>query len=391
MKTTTTTTTADQVKKLIQIFQCPAVNISIHQTSSSDGKADPCCEAALAHFSSILRNQYGLFGALAEMSSRFKWGFARCEHICECVSEADNLDCGSGMSLALTLLRPIRGNYRLATVEVIVKHSQFNTTIWKHRIHEENPKMSQEELDLKTIWIEEDCHYHTCVGLVSTEHPQEWDLKIWDFGVWVLPSHSPEAFNARLAIRVKLLTDDSPRASHQIPNLKWGNLSISEGEWVNLWPNLGEVQTLPPPTSFPSKVCISGCHMSGSPCPGVGLARSLRVYFPDVALVAVDTAEDLANGASDPIFTSRLSLPGVMAPSFSGQYSDWQVIEWDLVYELLSTDPAAVYLPSRDSDIDIISTALDAFLTSGEPPEIRNPNPTVFDLDLRDRVLCPPL
>jgi diaminopimelate decarboxylase len=380
-------TIGDQVKKLMQIFQCP-VNISMHKTS--EGKIDHCCEAALTHFSSVLRNQYGLFGALAEMSSRFKWGFARCEHLCQCVSEADNLDCGAGMSLALTLLKPIRGNYRLATVEVIVRHSQFNTTIWKHRIREENPKMSQEEMDHKTIWIEQDCHYHTCVGLISTEHPGEWDLKLWDFGVWVLPSHSPDAFNARLAIRVKLLTgEDSPRPTDHIPHLKWGNVTIQEGEWVNLWPNFTNSPTFPPPTSLPSKIFISGCHMSGSPCPGVGLARSLRLIYPDAGLVAVDTAEDLANGASDPIFTSRLSLPGVMAPSFSGQYSDWQVIEWDLVYELLSTDPAAVYLPSRDSDVDIISTALDTFLVTHEPPEIRNINYTVFDLDLGDRVLCP--
>lgn len=391
-----------QVQKLMDIFQYP-ITISTHYTP--DGKVDSCCEIALTRFSSIIRGRYGLFGALTEMASHFKWGFARCEHICECVSEAENLDCGSGMSLALTLLNPIKGNYHLATVEIIIRHSQFNTTIWKHRIADENKKMTPEELAQKAIWIEDDCHYHTCIGLISKPNPNEGgyegdelDLKVWDFGLWILPSHSPRAFNARLAIRVKLHSDQQlASSSPQIPKLRWGNQSINHGEWVNLWPNLDQnftvhdLLTTSNITSLPSKVCISGCHMSGSPCPGVGLARSLRFHYPNLPIIAVDTAEDLASAACDPIFTSRLSLPGVMAPSFSGQYSDWQVLEWDLVYEILSTDPAAIYLPSRDSDIDIIASGLDAFAIDKKPPSIKNQHTTIYDLDLTDRVLCPSL
>jgi diaminopimelate decarboxylase len=382
--------TGEQVKRLINIFSSPPVTMAFHQTPN--GKIQPCCEAALTTFSTSLQNQFGLFGALTQLSSLFKWGFARCEHACECVTQTDNLDCGSGMSIALTLLNPIKENHLLASVEVVVRHSQFNTTIWKHRITEENPEMTPEELERKMIWIEQDCHYHTCIGLISPDNTSdEWDLKVWDYGLWILPSHSPHAFNARLAIRVKLHSDHDSHPN--LPKLRWGNLSISAGEWINLWPNVDQVPShdlIPTSSSLPSKIFISGCHMSGSPCPGIGLARSLRVHYPATHLVAVDTAEDLNNGSSDPIFNSRLSLPGVMAPSFSGEYSDWQVLEWDLVYELLSTDPAAIYLPSRDSDVDIIALALHSFCTNHKPPMIRSSNHSnTFDLDLPDRVLCP--
>lgn len=359
-------TLQEQTNSLISIFQKP-VTINLHK--NKDNNIKECCQVALCHFNSLLSNQHGLFGALTSLAGKFKWGFSRCEHVCECVSNADNLDCGSGMSLALKLLKPIRGNYLLASVELIITHSKFNTTIWKHRIAEENPNMTPEELALKTIWIEDDCHYHTCIGLISDNNTDsndnhninELQLKVWDFGLWILPSYSPHSLTAKLAIRVKIDRENSEfnqssSSSSSAPlTFQWGKHSIVEDTWTHLF-DLDDLRTSPntvtdnntTPTSTlctPPQVFISGCHVSGSPCPGVGLARSIRVIYPEARLTGVDTAEDLATGVSDPIFNARLSLPGVMAPSFSGTYSDWQVLQWDLVYDLLTSDPRAIYLP----------------------------------------------
>lgn len=49
---------------------------------------------------------------------------------------------------------------------------------------------------------------------------------------------------------------------------------------------------------------------------------------------------------------------------------------------------------SRDSDIDIISTSVDKFTKDHKPPAIRkkpSKGDIIFDQDIADRVLCPPL
>jgi hypothetical protein len=363
---------SNQVQKLISFFPLP-VTISLHLQSERDSVAHEetaeilnlkeiikenlkenevkislqpaaCCVSTLTYLKSFLHTPYGLFGALNLLAQRFKWGFGRCDYLCQCISQADNLDCGSGMALALTVLRSFKGDHLLATVQLVIGHSRFNTYLWKHLIQKDNPFMTKEELRQKMIWIEEDCHYHTCIGLISKDNlTGEWSLKVWDYGLWILPSQELNALAPRLAIRVQrdVCHTSSPNS------FKWGHLTIPEGVWIDLLPTLANssFDGNQSSGSFCPRVFISGCHMSGSPCPGVGIARSLHAEYPGADLIAVDTAEDLANGSSDPIFTSRLSFPGVLSSSFSGTYSDWQISLWDLVYDLLTRDPSALFLP----------------------------------------------
>ncbi len=86
--------------------------------------------------------------------------------------------------------------------------------------------------------------------------------------------------------------------------------------------------------------------MSPNPCPGVGIARSLRAAaaaFPSsvqMVLVAVDNNDELFSGMSDPVFDSCRSLI-VMSPCCQSSLDE----KWGAFAALLQDYPSALLIP----------------------------------------------
>ena len=98
-------------------------------------------------------------------------------------------------------------------------------------------------------------------------------------------------------------------------------------------------------------ICLSIClslvcsQMSGSPCPGVGIARSLRSLFPASSLMAVDDKEDLMSAMADGVFNSCFAFDDVMRHHQAGSYDDTQRMQWDFALSALVENQEAMYIP----------------------------------------------
>jgi diaminopimelate decarboxylase len=122
-------------------------------------------------------------------------------------------------------------------------------------------------------------------------------------------------------------------------------------------------------------VYISGCNMNdGNPLPGVGVARCIRARFPHAHLVAVDFSEE-AGGLADSVFDDALVLDcSAMADPRR---------HWHDIVALLRADPRALYLPTGDIEVDLLSTFLKTVASPDELEELGHrlllPNDVALD------------
>ena len=270
---------------------------------------------------------------------------------------------------------------------------------------------SAEDCSFLTQWIEDDVNHHQCVGLLSNATGQ---LRIWDFGKWLLPSQDCAHDRSTLAIR--LSEGCAATGAAMPPTVNWLGLEVPTAGWAAMLPdaipgsgilNIGlcepqlserrqlelleqvfessraGLSALRTPAPYGATadidqlaptIIISGNHMSPNPCPGVGCSRGIRSRFPRATTVAIDSNMDVLSGMMDVTFDRAIALDTVCLRHLK---SKAKKEAWQLVVGQLADHPDAFYLPCTDYEIDRCSEALE----------------TATDAELAvvaSRLLCPP-
>lgn len=300
------------MEDLIARFTSPTP-LFLHTKDESDAgslelnKLAPCCLSCLSSMNAAAQScsaLTGVAGVLDMLQRRIKWGYARCDFLCECFERPGELDCGAGMALALIVLNSIalkesEKSLRFLSVQLVKKinssqHQDFNANFKHTTSSTEN-----------ATWIGVNCMYHQVVGVVDTLHKTValWDFGQWEYGQWLLPSSDTTQEESILAVRLVNDASSSTLTSEERDETYWWrDREIKLNEW-------SRTQTLPQNTtndmcaqkfkslndlfacatgshghltSFDSEqgsnsdqlaqvtVCVSGCHMSAIPCSGVG-------------------------------------------------------------------------------------------------------------------------
>lgn len=184
-----------QMKIIKSSFAKSIYELSDHR--DANGNVTSCCLSANGYVDGAAfasSSSSGILGILEFMSHKFSWGYRHCGHTCEALCYCDELDCTSSVALALKILRKyLAGNVHkndenldVVLVEIILKSNKTSSKLWRReRAHlgdmNENCRFTHNDCS----WIQDDCHYHQCVGILNKGTRQ---LSLWDFGIWLLKS-----------------------------------------------------------------------------------------------------------------------------------------------------------------------------------------------------------
>lgn len=333
-------------------------------------------------------SKYGLMGVLEFMRSKFVWGAARKNEIGDISDLTERVDCIGQASIALGIVYDFcvdnRTDITLATIQLVKRADRQDIAVWNTVIEDMHlNRATESELEELKGWLIGDYIYHQCIGLISPSGV----LTIWDNnGDILMPPRVLADENVILAIQVTPFLGNSWQLG-TLPHrhfdwLQWEHVPVPTSKWVRLNDSSfgdlfsaaravvstvvevaagspDEISVPLAPTSH--TVLITGCHMSPNPCPGVGIARSLRAgaaSFPalvSLELVAVDNNDELFSGMSDPVFDSCRSLI-VMSPLCKCSLEE----KWTAMQELLQDYPSALLIPNRDSDVEAAAYGLAA-------------------------------
>ena len=180
------------------------------------------------------------------------------------------------------------------------------------------------------------------------------DLTVWDNdGFITMPPRALSEEETTMAIQVTPFLGNSWQLGvlpqRHFATVKWEHVTIPTSKWVKFSDSIFDEFVIrdvkDPVTSLASSqiVLITGCHMSPNPCPGVGIARSIRAaLFPNtkMVLIAVDNNDELFSGMTDPVFDSCRAVT-VMNPFCESTLDE----KWDALAGLLSHYPTALLIP----------------------------------------------
>ena len=339
----------------------------------------------------------GINDVIQYYTSNFNWGCFPCKHYCEALKHANELFCTGTMTIGLESLGmyrslcPSRPQFDLVVVELILQLSassvqdnldNISTTksIYKHRI-------------INTRWLLSHTCYHNLVGIVDKDK----NLTLSDYnGKFLFQQHENNSINKILAIRVspwlnhhnKTTFLSMDRHSLYPQCLKWNARLLPLHCWtqiaetcdsgplysehiymqVNLLASLYKTQcvhnsmhntteipvveasihrnnpqqlaphhSIDPlihaPQPVEAIVLITGIYMGTNPCPGIGVARALRVHYNahtpgTVQLVSLDNCQ-----TSDPVFDTHLPLTddGAEAAETESLEDSWRVVEREIM------------------------------------------------------------
>ncbi len=323
--------------------------VSVQEHLDSDGNSCSCCIAAKASFCSevIAASSFSsdnIDGVLLFLQKKFSWGVERCYYLCEILSKARTIDCGSGMGIALMALNASFqhnrkdfdfGGIHLAAVQLIMKTDSANTKYFRGLL-DTSDTVSENH---RWIWTTENLCYHQCVGLFSSDSKL---LRIWDFDGWLYYDTEKQCLGSGI-VSIRITPTVYGHHHSSINNvLLWdGVLPIPFGVWVDCFVEAfdGRFSTSPggkilqkvgpllyPPmkksnfssdniqsddVNYPASVVriyISSCHMSSTPFPGIGVARCLRFWH---ALGCVDHSSGNVKSLGSIMRPSSLILIGV--------------------------------------------------------------------------------
>lgn len=413
---------ADEVAIIQQQGFQPCMNVSLHR--NSDGSVCGCCVAANASFRSeiIAATSFsddGIMGVLSFLQRKFQWGVERCHYLCEMMTKCRQIDCGCGMGLALLALEESFEHRRkthdafppmkLVACQLIIKTDVANTRYFRGLL--DNTDRITENHHWQ--WITDNLCYHQCVGFYS---PTTRCLRIWDYDGWfqIDKDHQCEASGI---VSIKVTPYQPKVLDAALKDLQWSSVDEEPLLWdgitkipMNQWVNILEVNndivvsdhngqdnkkylqeiasnmypTISSNVKSSTNECLSNgessindkvmvsvtafmssCHMSSTPFPGIGVARSLRswqlqaplhnlvdentflgfiVQPKTMHIVGVDDMDsDPLCGLTDPCFdsTKDLMVLGQLRRS-SSRWSNFNDLEcthlWNEVVEMMNSN-----------------------------------------------------
>jgi len=209
--------------------------------------------------------------------------------------------------------------------------------------------------------------YHECIVKILIDEKRAF---VWDYGAEYGAPCSATASNAVIAYRFDV---DAPFRS-----VEFDNFTVPVGRWFTTCPEItypGFVRCLKPILTTRTdlelvdnyglrlgkcvgqplfSVFISGNTMNnGNPCPGVGVARSLRrAYGSRVKLIAFDYSI-FAGGIKDPVFDE--------ANCIKQFYGKKGMVKEEIIKRIkmvLVTNPNAYFISTFDVEIDVLGAAI---------------------------------
>ena len=142
------------------------------------------------------------------------------------------------------------------------------------------------------------------------------------------------------------------------------------------------------PAQEPPSVIISGAHISANPTPATGMARAIRLVFPGAELVGLGDREDKICGVNDGAFTRGIVVTDGMGLA-AGVDCDHSVSQnWTLVRSLMEANPASLYIPGTDADVDRLSPRITA-TTHSRRGFVGQGGEEEEDASILRRILCP--
>jgi len=322
----------------------PVVQIFCHENEVTRGTRANCCTAALASFQKSTLSSAGQCGdkieaILRHIQSSFRWGIKRTEHMCDIISSADEgIDCAARSAVALLALKMfLRSvhvdrtvdiftryqNLQLAVVMIIIRVDPGQAKMWRKSISHLYDRAGSPVIGR---WIEDNCIYHQVAGIYDENSGR---LAVWEYGDWMTyssccegacwneSSAKPSKFNNAI-VGIRVLPYDMTKSDCALAcgglavgsepscptSLKqsartevfWdGEVRIPFGEWIT-WGRCGDPgdrkreQEKEHQGASALRVFITGCHMSGNPMPGVGMAKCLRERWGGPSGLNCDTS-----------------------------------------------------------------------------------------------------
>lgn len=382
------------------------------------GHMKECCRCTCsAHTACIVAGamKNGIFGAMEMLVSKHQWGVARVDYCCEQSYHMGHLDCSASSAFAIDMLNhglfngPTGTNPRMPSgpglsrgwmatsdgghqkwrneavyVQLVVRSNSGNGQRWRRLIDKVYSGEDQKGVRELSAWVGEGFIYHVCTGIVchstagtSTSVPDAPSrLHVWDFSEFKLPPQSTEMEESVQAICVTPVPGaNNPGGACSL--FDWEGVELIPGQWRVFEQGVNEKQydqvhqcpdqsgaVIFPGTNVADAgaftVYISGCHMSGNPCPGAGIARSIRSLCAtsgshlQPVIVAVDCSESAMGGMADECFDYAESLDAM-----DFDMDSHMGLRWDSLRELLQKRPGQQFvLPGRDQDVECIAQGI---------------------------------
>lgn len=240
-----------------------------------------------------------------------------------------------------------RGQLTLVAVQLIRKSDPANNNMYRMLLYEQsandNVAIDEDSSTPELEWMTSNLHYHQCVGIYSTASKH---LQVWDYSGWCkYDEHGQCPESAILSARIMKYDSSSGKFDWAL----WdGKFYIPFGEWINLpgaqvveapskssfgkcirkirsnndlrhdllckrllpslyattghdfsttsiYPDKQWLQTLST-NSFMVTAHVTACHMSSSPLPGLGIARSLRSWVSSGPILSrLEDNKDILN------------------------------------------------------------------------------------------------
>ena len=169
------------------------------------------------------------------------------------------------------------------------------------------------------------------------------------------------------------------RSPSPVGSSKSGAMALTSGGMIGLDAFEAKTAGAAAGATAQPAVIISGAHISANPTPATGIARAIRLRYPDALVTGLGDRNDKVVGVNDAAFSRGIAVSDGMGLQAGTDDATSREIGWRLVKSLLREDPAALYIPGTDADVDRLTPRMGGGNTKEEE-----------DLEeLLGRVLCP--